>query len=51
MIFPSTGSCKNKCGTNNLESESDCSCDVDCLRNGNCCDNFERECPLEISKN
>lgn len=49
MIFPSIGSCKNKCGSNNLDSGSDCSCDVDCLRIGNCCDNFENECHLEIS--
>ncbi len=49
MIFPSIGSCKKKCGINNLDSETDCSCDFDCLRLGNCCDDFETECPLEMS--
>merc|ERR1712037_1071768 len=50
MIYPSTNSCKNKCGLNNLEEDKDCSCDVNCLRNGNCCDDFEKACPLELEK-
>ena len=46
MIFPSKFSCKNKCGFN--ERDGDCSCHHHCLKDGNCCDDFEKECPDEI---
>jgi len=48
MIFPSKGSCYNKCGFQGLNK--DCSCNVDCLKNSNCCDDFEKECSSEWSK-
>ncbi len=47
-IFPSSFSCKSKCGNHSLES--DCSCRHNCLRRGNCCDDFEKECKEEIEK-
>ncbi len=47
-IFPSNFSCKEKCGSNSLEA--DCSCKHSCLRRGNCCDDFEKECKNEIEK-
>lgn len=50
MIFPSTNSCKNNCGFNNIDKEKDCSCSVNCLREGNCCDDFQKECSLELGK-
>lgn len=46
-IFPSRESCENKCGDN---TKSDCSCKFTCLRRGNCCDNFEKECVEEMNK-
>ena len=48
MIFPSKGSCSNICGIS--DSKSDCSCHRDCLRESNCCDDFDKECQSEISK-
>jgi len=47
MIFPSKGSCYNKCGYQ--DKVIDCSCNIDCLKNGNCCDDFEKECQSELS--
>jgi len=47
-IFPSINSCKDKCGDNSYEH--DCSCKHTCLRRGNCCDDFEKECKDEIEK-
>lgn len=47
-IFPSLYSCKNKC--NNETIEFDCSCKHTCLRIGNCCDDFEKECQEEVKK-
>ncbi len=46
-VFPSRESCENKCGDN---TKSDCSCKFTCLRRGNCCDNFEKECNEEMKK-
>ena len=46
-VFPSRESCLNKCGDN---TKSDCSCKFSCLRRGNCCDNFEKECGEEMRK-
>jgi len=52
-IFPSLSSCKGKCGID----RSDCSylicktrCNIDCIRKGNCCDDFDMECPIEFQK-
>ena len=46
-VFPSRETCENKCGDN---TKSDCSCKFTCLRRGNCCDNFEKECSDEMKK-
>ena len=47
-IFPSKFGCKNKCGKQTFDS--DCSCKHTCMRRGNCCDDFEKECREEIEK-
>ena len=47
MIFPSKGSCHDKCG--NQDKNSDCSCNINCFKNSDCCDDFEKECQTEIS--
>lgn len=47
-IFPSKAGCENKCGDHSIEQ--DCSCRHTCLRRGNCCDNFEKECREELQK-
>ena len=47
-IFPSKGSCFDKCG--NFNMQLDCSCRHTCMRRGNCCDDFEKECYKEILK-
>jgi len=47
-IFPSKFSCKGKCGKKSFEA--DCSCKHTCMRRGNCCDDFEKECRNEIEK-
>lgn len=43
-VFPSKGSCNNKCG---VKYNLDCSCEAECFRYGNCCEDFEKQCPLE----
>jgi hypothetical protein len=47
-IFPSKAGCEKKCGEHSIEH--DCSCRRTCLRRGNCCDNFEKECRDELQK-
>ena len=47
-IFPSSHSCKNKCGGHNFNH--DCSCKSTCMRKGNCCDDFEKFCSLEVQQ-
>lgn len=47
-IFPSVYSCKDKCGIHAFQA--DCSCKYSCLRRGNCCDDFEKECKQELKK-
>lgn len=40
-VFPSKGSCNNHCGNlNNI----DCSCHFSCMKEGICCDDYEKEC-------
>lgn len=46
MVFPSKGSCKNNCGLKN--KVNDCYCSFHCLKDGNCCDDFDTECEHEI---
>jgi len=46
--FPSKTSCKDKCGF--FDIKNDCSCRVGCMRRGNCCDDFEKECNEELQK-
>ena len=47
-IFPSKSGCKDKCGVDHIKS--DCSCKYSCLRQGDCCDDFEKECKDELLK-
>ncbi len=47
-IFPSRAGCKDKCGVDHIKA--DCSCKYECLRQGNCCDDFEKECKDEFLK-
>jgi hypothetical protein len=47
-IFPSRAGCKDKCGVDHIKA--DCSCTNECLRQGNCCDDFEKECKDELLK-
>jgi hypothetical protein len=46
--FPSKSSCKDKCGV--FDINNDCSCKIGCMRRGNCCDDFEKECGEELQK-
>ena len=46
-VFPSKQSCENKCG---LNSNGDCSCSYDCIRNGNCCDDIDEYCSKELKQ-
>ena len=47
-IYPSKQSCIDRCGLS--ETDADCSCNESCMRKGNCCDNFDKACPEEKSK-
>lgn len=39
-IFPSKNSCKKSCG---IETQ-DCSCNIDCKRKADCCDDYDKFC-------
>lgn len=43
-ISPSKSSCKLRCGRN-VDYEMDCSCNKDCFRKGDCCQDVEDYCP------
>lgn len=50
-VFPSKSTCHNKCGIEmSLLDGMDCSCNVNCLQKGNCCEDLETFCPNSISR-
>lgn len=49
-VFPSRATCLNKCGMEfNLLNGMDCSCNVNCLQKGNCCQDIDEYCSNIIS--
>jgi hypothetical protein len=40
----------DSCDLNTPNADSDCSCHHHCLKDGNCCDDFESECVAELKK-